>query len=402
MTVPAYPSAHRVRRQRRRPRGGFLGPAAAVTMACAVLARFYMPEPGPSEMRPEATTLRTEQAHASQAQASQAQASQATVPTVARAIDAPRAAPTRVSWMLDPTPILGAGTGTLTTSAPPPGTFAPPPRPAPARAADIRPALASKPDATPASTPAPVAQRMDPIKLAEQTVPLPMPRPVELHPESARPRIAARQRLAARAQQQAAAQTRAQSDAAAERSFFDAVFGTRPAPEDRPEPAMAYASLERDPVASIPRRTLVPEPSAEATAIYDISARTVTLPSGEVLEAHSGLGPAQDNPKLVHQKMRGATPPGTYLLAEREALFHGVRAIRLNPVGGSGAVLNRTGLLAHTYMLGPSGASNGCVVFRNYDRFLQSFLRGEIRRLVVVAGSRQDRLPAVAQGLFGR
>lgn len=392
MTVPAYPSAHRVRRQRRRPRGGFLGPAAAVTMACAVLARFYMPEPGPSEARPEAATPRTEQA-----QASQVQASQTTMPTVARAVDAPRAAPPRVSWMLDPTPILGAGTGTLTTSGPPPGTFAPP-RPAPVRVAEIQPALTSKPDAAPA----PVAQKMDPIKLAEQTVPLPMPRPVELRPEPAHPRIAARQRLAARAQQQAAAPTRAQSDAAAERSFFDAVFGTRPTPEDRPEPVMAYASLERDPVAAIPRRTLVPEPSAEATAIYDISARTVTLPSGEVLEAHSGLGPAQDNPKLVHQKMRGATPPGTYLLTEREALFHGVRAIRLNPVGGSGAVLNRTGLLAQTYMLGPSGASNGCVVFRNYDRFLQSFLRGEIRRLVVVAGSRQDRLPAVAQGLFGR
>lgn len=389
MTVPASPSAHRVRRQRRRHRGGFLGPAAAMTIACAVLARFYMPEPRPSEARPEATTPRTEQA-----QASQAQASQVSVPTVAPAVDAPRAAPTRVAWMLDPTPILGAGTGTLTTSAPPPGTFAPP-RPAPARVAEVRPALASKPDAAPA------AQGTAPARLAEQTVPLPLPRPVELRPEPAHPRIAARQRLAARAQQ-AAAQTRAQSDASAERSFFDAVFGTKPAPEDRPEPAMAYASLERDPVAAIPRRTLVPAPSTEATAIYDISARTVTLPSGEVLEAHSGLGPAQDNPKLVHQKMRGATPPGTYLLTEREALFHGVRAIRLNPVGGSGAVLNRTGLLAHTYMLGPSGASNGCVVFRNYDRFLQSFLRGEIRRLVVVAGSRQDRLPAVAQGLFGR
>ncbi len=385
MSVPAYPSAHRVRRPHRRPRrgflGGFLGPAAAATMACAVLARFYLPQPEPSETRPVAETPWL------------ALAGAAARPDRLPA-DPPRPAPARIAWMLDPTPILGSGTHGLSAAAPPAGAFEPVPSAIlaaapPAATAAQRPVETSVPKAAPA-------------RLAERTVPLPMPRPAELHPEAERSRIAGRQRLAARAQRQAATQAHAQADAAAERSFFDAVFGTKPAPETRPEPAMAYASLERDPVAAIQRRTLVPEPSAEATAIYDISARTVRLPSGEVLEAHSGLGPAQDNPKLVHQKMRGATPPGTYLLTEREALFHGVRAIRLNPVGGSGAVLNRTGLLAHTYMLGPSGASNGCVVFRNYDRFLQSFLRGEIRRLVVVAGSRQDRLPAVAQGLFGR
>jgi len=129
-------------------------------------------------------------------------------------------------------------------------------------------------------------------------------------------------------------------------------------------------------------------------AVYDITAGRVTLPNGEVLEAHSGLGPAQDNPRHVHLTMRGATPPGTYDLREREALFHGVRAIRLNPVGGPGAIHGRVGLLAHTYMLGPSGASNGCVVFRDYNRFLQAFLRGEVQRLVVVAGNGQDGPPA--------
>lgn len=123
------------------------------------------------------------------------------------------------------------------------------------------------------------------------------------------------------------------------------------------------------------------------TAVYDITARTVTLPSGEVLEAHSGLGEAMDNPRYVHLRMRGSTPPGTYTLTERERLFHGVRAIRLNPVGGSAAIHGRDGLLAHTYMLRQPGASNGCVSFRDYNRFLQAFLRGEVRRLVVVAGS---------------
>jgi hypothetical protein len=94
--------------------------------------------------------------------------------------------------------------------------------------------------------------------------------------------------------------------------------------------------------------------------------------------------------------MRGATPPGTYDLTEREALFHGVRAIRLNPVGGSAAIFGRNGILAHSYLLGPNGDSNGCVSFKDYDRFLQAYLRGEIRRLVVVPGNGQDRLPVTA------
>jgi len=59
--------------------------------------------------------------------------------------------------------------------------------------------------------------------------------------------------------------------------------------------------------------------------------------------------------------MQGPTPVGTYNLVEREALFHGVRAIRMNPVGGSGAIHGRAGILAHTYMLGPRGDSNGCI-----------------------------------------
>jgi hypothetical protein len=41
-------------------------------------------------------------------------------------------------------------------------------------------------------------------------------------------------------------------------------------------------------------------------------------------------------------------------------------------------------MLAHSYMLGPSGQSNGCVSFRNYPVFLNAFLKGEVDRLVVV------------------
>jgi hypothetical protein len=35
-------------------------------------------------------------------------------------------------------------------------------------------------------------------------------------------------------------------------------------------------------------------------------------------------------------------------------------------------------------MLGPNGASNGCVSFKDYPRFLRAYLRGEIERIVVV------------------
>jgi Tlde1 domain len=126
-------------------------------------------------------------------------------------------------------------------------------------------------------------------------------------------------------------------------------------------------------------------PTADSrTAVYDISAHTVYLPKGERLEAHSGLGERMDDPRFVHVRMRGATPPNTYQLTLREQLFHGVRALRLNPVNED-QMFGRDGILAHTYMLGSSGQSNGCVSFRHYDKFLQAFLRGEVDRMVVVS-----------------
>lgn len=120
------------------------------------------------------------------------------------------------------------------------------------------------------------------------------------------------------------------------------------------------------------------------TAIYDISAGTVYLPSGERLEAHSGLGHMRDNPRYVDRKNTGPTPPETYNLTYRESLFHGVQALRLTPPSGA-RVYGRDGLLAHTYMLrGSRGDSNGCVVFKDYARFLAAFKRGEIKRIQVV------------------
>ena len=121
------------------------------------------------------------------------------------------------------------------------------------------------------------------------------------------------------------------------------------------------------------------------TAIYDISARTVYLPDGRRLEAHSGLGDKLDDPRYVSERMVGPTPPHVYDLELREASFHGVQALRLNPVGGEGEIYGRAGLLAHPYMLGPNGDSNGCVSVKDYDAFLRAYQNGEIKRLAVVA-----------------
>jgi hypothetical protein len=287
-------------------------------------------------------------------------------------------APAELGWMLAPLPTLGRETATFV-------------REAPAEAALL---VAAVPPATePVAAPLPEAPRLAeagpsiPQPLA--AIPLPVPRPPELRPS---PAVLATR--APRRPVQAVASTQSVFRAALpeEPSLLDRIFGGG---GERAAPAQTLAYAAPGALESAPRQRLSASPGI---AVYDISARVVTLPSGETLEAHSGLGPHMDDPRNVHLKMRGATPPGTYDLTEREALFHGVRAIRLNPVGGSGAIHGRVGLLAHTYMLGPSGASNGCVSFRNYDRFLQAFLRGEVRRLVVVPGAGASDLPRIGRG----
>jgi Tlde1 domain len=151
-----------------------------------------------------------------------------------------------------------------------------------------------------------------------------------------------------------------------------------PAPPKPQAPKVAAVAPEppkpaRNDSASVPSRT----------AVYDIAAHTVYLPNGERLEAHSGLGHRRDDPRYASKKNRGPTPPNVYDLSLREHLFHGVRAIRLNPVDED-KMYGRDGMLAHTYMLGPTGQSYGCVSFKNYKAFLQAYLKGEVERLVVV------------------
>jgi hypothetical protein len=145
------------------------------------------------------------------------------------------------------------------------------------------------------------------------------------------------------------------------------------------------------------------------TAIYDIAARTIYLPNGRKLEAHSSQGRYLDDPRYVTEKARGPKPLNLHNLPLREEPVHGVRAIRLIPIGGRN-MLGRDGILAHSYMLGSNGQSNGCVSFSDYSAFLNAFLSGDIKRLVVVehlatapnAQTAFGWLPETTKPLFGR
>jgi hypothetical protein len=153
---------------------------------------------------------------------------------------------------------------------------------------------------------------------------------------------------------------------------------------------LAYASADASVTGSIGRGDQNPmmggsPPYDKDTAVYDITAHTVYLPDGTKLEAHSGLGSNLDDPRSAKIRMRGVTPPHIYELKPREALFHGVPALRLTPIGGEDSIYGRDGLLAHTFMLGANGDSNGCVSFRDYYAFLDAYRNKGIRKLAVLA-----------------
>ncbi len=178
-----------------------------------------------------------------------------------------------------------------------------------------------------------------------------------------------------------------------------------------PAPAAPPAAASKKPVrvADLSEDVGSPPEADGHTAIYDIVAHKVYMPDGRRLEAHSGFGSYLDDPRYVSEKDRGPTPPNVYDLSLREELFHGVRAIRLNPVG-DGNMFGRDGMLAHTYMLGPNGQSNGCVSFSDYPAFLDAVLSGEVTRLVVVEHLGTEPATRTASGwitqtirtLFGR
>lgn len=175
---------------------------------------------------------------------------------------------------------------------------------------------------------------------------------------------------------------------------------------ETPLPASAYAPAD---ATDTPKESNPLTDDPAHTAIYDISAHVVYMPSGERLEAHSGLGGYMDDVRAVNLRKRGPTPPNIYQLRMRESLFHGVQAIRLVPLNEN-KMYGRDGILAHPFMLGANGDSNGCVSFRDYPAFLKAYQRGEVTRMVVVEqlddppGGRtaSDWISGTLKKLFGR
>jgi hypothetical protein len=225
-----------------------------------------------------------------------------------------------------------------------------------------------------------------------ESVPLPPARPAELESPEAPP-------AAVRHPAQASSPPAAPSD---NRTIIEKLFGIAP----HSGSALGYAAPESGAIGRSAAVNAMPSNGGAAfgslfglgrsapsvtslgydqyTAVYDLSAHMVYLPNGTRLEAHSGLGNRLDDPNHVNERDRGATPPHLYELEPREASFHGVQALRLNPVGG-GDIFGRAGLLAHSYMLGPNGDSNGCVSFKDYEAFLRAYQSGQVKKLAVVA-----------------
>jgi Protein of unknown function (DUF2778) len=174
---------------------------------------------------------------------------------------------------------------------------------------------------------------------------------------------------------------------------------TAPPAISQPATVTSLPPSDKKPVRAAEARddSILPPDSDSHTAIYDIAAHVVYLPNGDRLEAHSGLGSNLDNPHSVDMKGRGPTPPNVYDLVLRNRPFHGVRAIRLIPVG-EGKMFGRDGMLAHSYMLGPNGQSNGCVSFSNYPAFLNAYLKGEVDRIVVVQHLASAPTPRASSG----
>lgn len=213
-------------------------------------------------------------------------------------------------------------------------------------------------------------------------------KPQAVKPETAKPQTA-RTKPQPAAVDTADAPQAARSLRNAEQAALPGVPGSKPAKGGKAQnPAvLAYAKPDQPERGGMGNafRNLFNGPSmGNGVAVYDISAKTVYMPDGSRLEAHSGLGSMVDQPRFVNRKNTGPTPPDTYNLSLRESRFHGVEAIRLTPASGSNKY-GRNGLLAHTYMLrGGRAESNGCVVFRDYRRFLAAYKNGKIKRLVVV------------------
>ena len=119
-------------------------------------------------------------------------------------------------------------------------------------------------------------------KLAE-SIPLPPPRPIELGMlENRSPSLTSSRLLVQRNRKPVLPAALPDN-----RTFFEKIFGMR-----QPSgPALAYAAPENGILGNARGVTSNPSPRYDRwTAVYDVAARTVYMPNGTRLEAHSGLG----------------------------------------------------------------------------------------------------------------
>ncbi len=245
------------------------------------------------------------------------------------------------------------------------------------RLAEAAKPLESKAAEAPKLAEAPKTKEPAPARLALNVPPPVVPAPP---PRAAEPKSSRLRDMAQRAK--AAVMSIASNE---KQTMVEKLWGKEPS-----HSLLSYASADASAITGSIGREQNPAmggspPYDRDTAVYDITAHTVYLPDGSKLEAHSGLGENLDDPRSQKIRMRGVTPPHIYTLKPRESLFHGVAALRLTPIGGEETIFGRDGLLAHTFMLGPNGASNGCVSFRDYNAFLNAYRNQGIRKLAVVA-----------------
>ncbi len=265
-----------------------------------------------------------------------------------------------------------------------------PPRPVEATSVAEAPAVAPKAAATPKLAEGPKTRSSTPAQVA-----MIVPAPKQADVKSADARSADIKSAEAKSSGSSLADMAQRAKAAVmsiasgdRQNMVEKLWGK---PQPSQNALLAYASADASVTGSIiDTRSQNPmlggsPPYDRQTAVYDISAKMVYLPDGTRLEAHSGLGSKMDDIRYSHVRMQGVTPPHIYELKPREALFHGVPALRMTPIGGQDKIYGRDGLLAHTYMLGPSGQSNGCVSFKDYYAFLDAYRNKGIRRLAVLA-----------------
>jgi len=65
----------------------------------------------------------------------------------------------------------------------------------------------------------------------------------------------------------------------------------------------------------------------------------------------------------------------------------------MKPVG-SGNMYGRDGILAHSFLLGEAGASNGCISVKDYDKFLKAYEDGKFNQIIVLR-SADEPVPAL-------